>query len=756
MPIYAHTLRNHPPQGWEPLYGADGHAAKVAEIIESFRNPFAEEVLGDDKMKGIFRILGLYHDMGKASNAFQEYLLQSSKGRNVPKENHKTAAACFVWKQQSKKLAYKMMAYAFEGHHTGLPDGAALFSKLSGYEESDEALNALPPGMENLPPIPAPSLGKGMQSDEELAFALQMAVRMFHSCLIDADWLATESFMEPEAYGKRRAMPYAGMAELSACTERAIGQYEAGASGHIAALRREIHEACHGAAEKPPGVYRLNVPTGGGKTLSSLSFALAHARRYGLSRVIYVIPYTSIIDQTAAEFRRVLGEENVVEHQSNIGSENDTMRNRLSAENWDAPLIVTTSVQFFETLFASKNRRCRKLHNIAHSVIIFDEAQSLPAHLLAPCLFAMKTLQRQYGCTLVLCTATQPALGYRPRYFEIGWPQQELHSLIGDAWEARLSREMKRVEVHRLGRLSQEQLIRHFSDSGEKSALFIVNLTRQAQELFFALQGQGVEGLYHLSARMCPAHRLAMLEHVRKRLNEGLPTVLVSTRVVEAGVDVSFPVVYRDRCGLDSLAQSAGRCNRHGEAPLGHVYSYEAEGVPLPPAFTDLKHGVEAFEDAMATCGDDDPLAPETVERYFQLFYSSRNNGTKGWDQPGILDLVGRKDEMAEAWDFPEMAKRFQLIPGVQRTVLVRYGEAAEGLRTALRQAEKAGVMPSRQDFRRAQQLSVSIYEAEWERLIPLMECLHEETGLYMLAEERVYSDDVGLLREWEDFDYVI
>jgi len=724
----------------------------VASVMRSFYNPFAKEVLPD--VWPIFRLLGLYHDMGKASADFQHYLVRSASGQSTNFVDHKTAAAWFV--QSGGEVLHNLLAYAFAGHHSGLPDGTDLFRKLKHFRMPDEVIAALPEELRELPSLPAPHAEVGARNGVEEAFALQMAARMFHSCLVDADWLATESFMEPEAFGKRKAISYADMAELSARTERAIGQYESGASGRIAALRREIHEACHAAAECSPGVYRLNVPTGGGKTLSSLSFALAHAKRHGLARVIYVIPYTSIIDQTAAEFRKVLGEENVVEHQSNIGDENDSWRNRLSAENWDAPLIVTTSAQFFETLFACKNKRCRKLHNIAHSVIIFDEAQCLPANLLAPCLLAMKTLQRQYGCTLVLCTATQPALGYRASYFEIGWPQEELHSLIGTALEARLAKEMKRVEVHRLGRLSRERLIGHFIDSGEKSALFIVNLTRQAQELFHALQEQGVEGLYHLSARMCPAHRLAVLDAVRRRLKEGLPTVLVSTRVVEAGVDVSFPVAYRDRCGLDSLAQSAGRCNRHGEASLGHVYSYEAEGVSLPSSFMDLRNGSYAFEGALAKCGDDDPFAPETVECYFRLFYSSFKNGTKGWDQAGILDLTGRRKDMDKAWGFPKMEERFQLIPGGQHTVLAPYGEAAEDLRTALRQMSRAGVMPSRQHFRLAQQLSVSIYEAEWERLVPLMECLHEEADIYMLAEGRAYSDEVGLLREWEDLDYVI
>lgn len=754
MSIYAHTLENHPPSDWEPLYGMGGHAEKVVSIMQSFRNPFAEEVLKD--AAPLFRILGLYHDMGKASDAFQRYLSQSAEGRRPPKVNHKTQAARFVW-EQGGRLIHKILAYAFEGHHAGLPDGEELFSHLCKCVISDEVVQALPAGMENLPAVKPPQISAGVQSEKELAFSLQMAVRMLHSCLVDADWLATESFMDALTYKERISVGYEGIETLSCRVEEAICRLSVGAKGHIAGLRQEIHEACYAAAGNPLGIYRLNVPTGGGKTLSSLSFALAHARTYGLQRVIYVIPFTSIIDQTAEEFRKVLGAGNVLEHHSNIGEEKDTRRNRLAAENWDAPVIVTTNVQFFETLFACKNKRCRKLHNIARSVIIFDEAQNLPTDLLAPCVAAMKSLQRQYGCTLVFCSATQPALGYRKRYFEIGWPPKELHSLIGEEFEARLAREMKRVEVHRLGKLSREALVNHFMDNGKGSALFIVNLTRQAQELFGALKEQGVMGLFHLSARMCPAHRSAVLAEVRERLSAGMPTVLVSTRVVEAGVDISFPVVYRDRCGLDSLAQSAGRCNRHGEASLGHVYAYEAEGVELPASFVDLREGINAFEDVLSGREEEEAFSPEIVERYFQLFYSNRK-GRKGqeWDKEGILGMVGEAGSMVEAWDFPAMAEKFRLMPGGQGTLLVPYGEEGEELRGALVAASQSGRMPSRQELRRAQQLSVTVYDGEWEALAPYRESLHQEAGIWMLTDEHCYSPDVGLIRDLAPIEYIM
>ncbi len=754
LPVYAHTLPSAPQDDWEPLYGPCGHAQKVTDILLGFSNPFEKDVLAD--ISPLFRALGRYHDMGKASSDFQRYLVCSASGKHPAKVDHKTAAACFVT-QGHPEMINKVLAYAFAGHHSGLPRGTDLFpAALKRFAMPDEIMKALPSAWQTLPGLASPRLGLRMKTPQEVAFALQMAVRMLHSCLIDADWLATESFMEPETYRRRVACRGASMPSLSARTEEYIARREKTASGHIAALRRAIHAACYASAEKAPGVYRLNVPTGGGKTLSSLSFALAHAARHGMERVIYVIPYTSITDQTAREFREVLGEENLVEHHSNISEENDTSRNRFAAENWDVPLVVTTGVQFFETLFSSRNNRCRKLHRIAHSVIIFDEAQCLPAKLLAPCLLAMKTLQRHYGCTLVLCTATQPALAYRERFFEIGWPREEMRSLIGETFEQRLAQEMKRVELQRLGRLSQEALLDHFLSNGKGSALFIVNLTGQAQDLYEALKKRETEGLFHLSARMCPAHRANVLEDVRKRLKEGLPTVLVSTRVVEAGVDVSFPVVYRDQCGLDSLAQSAGRCNRHGEAAVGHVYAYEAEDVALPQSFVDLRRGIEAFQDTMECLPGRDPFAPETVEKYFRLFYSKCKGRMKPWDDAGVLSLVGERGSMVEAWDFPEMAERFRWIPEEQRSLLIPYNEEARALRDALAEAARAGRMPRREDFRRAQQFSVSVYEQEWESLSSRRELVHEEAGIWMLTDAEAYSAGVGLLKHRGELDYIV
>ncbi len=740
--VYAHTLPEHEEQDWEPLYGERGHAENVAREMEHFSNPFPFQEEG--MVREWLRLLAHWHDMGKANPDFQRYLRRSHQGKTCISVDHKHAAAKWGCDCFPRGMGI-LLAYAFAGHHHGLPNGNDLFFEvLPTFQIPESVMQALPEEYRGLRPAGGVVAGRGCRTPEEQAFALSMAVRMLHSCLVDADWLATESFMDAEASAERRSLVYDTLPVLSERLETYLSTREEKATGRINLLRREIHHACREAASQAGGVFRLNVPTGGGKTLSSLSYALRHAVLRGKKRVIYVIPYTSIIDQTAMEFRRVLGADNVLEHQSNLRTEVDTKRNRYAAENWDAPVIVTTSVQFFESLFSCKNGRCRKLHNIINSVIIFDEAQSLPAPLLAPCLAAMKVLQRDYACTLLLCTATQPALTNRGK-IAIGWEESEVQSLLGEAMEERLTQAMKRVELVHLGSMTQAELIAHFRESGVVSALFIVNLTRQAQDLYRALEESGCPGVYHLSARMCPAHRLRVLEEVNRRLAQGKPVVLVATRVVEAGVDLSFPVVYRDQCGLDSLAQAAGRCNRHGEAEKGLVFSFLSAEGKIPEIMTDLRDACYAMEDVREILSGKDLFSPEAVEMFFREWYRRRGESNPGWDREGVLDGVGKKCSLMKSWDFPEMEEKFQMIPDGQRSLLVPCGEASERLRHRLQELDALHKMPGRELFRQVQQWSVSVYENDW-RNLPLS-CIHEGAGLYMLENPDLYDEAIGLLR---------
>lgn len=734
--IYAHTLSQRPADEWEPLYGENGHASMTLRYIQSFANPFNQEACQQADV--FLRVLALYHDMGKAAPAFQKYL--RTGGASV---DHKTAAAKWVM-HHLDHIYGKMLAIIFHGHHGGLHAGNQfLFSEDFKSPILQDVLAALPEELQSLPPIPPGRLvGNGCKTTDEIVYSWMMAIRMLHSCLIDADWLATEEFTTPQNSEARKSTSYVSLLEMSKILEWHLERREFASTGYVNALRKQVHKSCFAAAARERGAYQLNVPTGGGKTLSSLSFALKHAELHRMARVIYVIPYTCIIEQTAQEFRSILGAENVLEHHSSLSEENDTEENRYGTENWDAPLVVTTSVQFFETLFSNRNKKCRKIHNIAHSVIILDEAQTLPAAYLKPCLYALKSLQRDFGCTVVLCTATQPTVVNDGR-FNIGWEKGEVQSLVGESLENRLAEELKRVKVENLGRLNADSLIQHYSSLGSNQALFIVNLTRQAQDLYERLYSVQSEGIYHLSARMCPLHRSEVLRAVRSRLAEGLPVLLIATRVVEAGVDISFPVVYRDSCGLDSLAQAAGRCNRHGEINMGHVFFYEDEDVQLPPSFTDLRDGIYALKDVLNNVQHDDLLEASNVEAYFKAFYNKREHGCKGWDKKGIIT----DSQHVATWDFEEISQKFKLIENEQITVIVPYGDESMKLRETLLSMDKADIMPNRTLYRRLSSFGVSVYKTEWQELKAHCELVHQDAGIWFLTRDSFYDSARGLLR---------
>lgn len=759
--IYAHTLPNCGPENWEPLFGPEGHAEKVARLAESYAPAFQGTAL--QGYAPALRALGLLHDIGKASDDFQRYLSLSACGKNAERAEHKSAAA--AWVLQCRGLAGNptavFLAYAFLGHHSGLGRGSEFMTtggKAGGCLQ-DERLRALLSD-EKLQPLlrkatePLARLMPRLRSRsvEDILFTCQLCVRMLHSALIDADWQATEAFCQPGINTRRRQRQLPDMAELSLRLRRYLQKFGSPRTP-INTWRHLICDACLSAAAYAPGVYRLNVPTGGGKTLASLAFALEHARRHRLQRVIYTIPYTSIIEQTARTFREALGDDAVVEHHSQISDNRDSEDNRLGTENWDAPLIVTTNVQFFESFFAAGNKRCRKLHNVARSVIILDEAQALPTAELKPCLALLKSLARDFGCTILLCTATQPAFinfeaspGTEGRAFSIGWQPGQVQSLIGEELENRLSAAFKRVTLHFIGRHSRAEILEHLRDSGRKQALIITNLTAQARQLCEEARQQGFEGLHHLSARMCPAHREQVLGEVRARLAAMKPTLLISTRVIEAGVDISFPRVYRDRCGLDSLAQSAGRCNRHGERDSGEVFAYEDSDSRGLNTLVDLRDGALALDELRAAglCRDDELFTAAPVADYFRRFYGKR--GALGWDEAQLIEQkIGRQLPCLYGWNFPAMEADFHLITPGRQNILVPYGPEAEQLREEILKLAELQLMPGRDLYRRMQRISVSVYPTEREQLSPYLETLHPQADICMLSSPALYSELTGL-----------
>ena len=514
---------------------------------------------------------------------------------------------------------------------------------------------------------------------------------------------------------------------------RAIRDADSDAAVTVLAHRATVLRRCRAAAETEPGVFSLSVPTGGGKTLSSLAFALRHAVRHGLRRVIYVIPYTSIIEQTADVFRRAFGDlaDAVVEHHSAVrATETDEpmgpARLLLAAENWDAPVIVTTSVQFFESLYSNRPARCRKLHNIAESVVVLDEVQALPQPLLAPCVRALRELAERYRSSLVLCSATLPDLR---RSANLGTGFASITEIVDDI--SGLFTALARVTPERAGLVDDQHLAQHLAD--EPQVLCVVDQRAQAAEVHDLVQGQCPDGTFHLSAAMCPAHRREVLDTVRGRLNKELPCRLVATTVIEAGVDVDFPVVWRAAAGLDSLAQAAGRCNREGRQDRGRFVIFDS---PRKLWLRDLELRRGLAKPLLARFAD--PLCLEAVRQYFDTLLSVEKTEL---DRPRIL---ARLEERIASFSFPfrSVARDFQMIDQDTIPVIVPW----RGLAAPLL-AEVEGGSPTIATFRALQQVTVAVYPGQRKALEAA--CALRPVGpdgrFTVLVKDGFYDEAVGL-----------
>lgn len=571
------------------------------------------------------------------------------------------------------------------------------------------------------------------------AGGLHFWLRMLFSCLVDADFLDTEHFMDEQRTLHRGG--YADIESLRTAYEQFMTANFPEVDSSVNRLRAEILSACLARAGDNPGLFSLSVPTGGGKTLASLGFALNHAARHGLKRVIYVIPYTSIIEQTADVFRRVFtrcSPSPVIEHHSNLETDNETPKSRLAAENWDGPIVVTTNVQFFESLYAAKSSRCRKLHNIAESVVILDEAQLLPPEHLQPILDGLRQLLTHYRVSLVLSTATQPELT-RTR---VRFGEKPLTGL-GEARElapdpAHLNRELDRVTV---SLPSSPQDRRNWDEvaqelAGHERVLCIVNRRDDAETLWRKLP----PGAIHLSARMCGAHRAGAIARIKAKLKDGDTVRVVSTQLVEAGVDLDFPVVYRAMAGLDSIAQAAGRCNREGRLGLkgGRVFVFN----PPRPSPSGLLLKAEQAAQAVLAGSSGEPLTPANYGRYFDRFYADVNSHDKA-DMANLLVKDAHKGEI----QFRTAAIRFRLIPDEgQRSVFVRWGDGillVERLKTE---------GPHRELMRRLQRHAVTLHDRQWKQLLASGDLeLHDE--FLIQRSETLYHPELGLLPEVPDYD---
>lgn len=642
---------------------------------------------------------GLLHDIGKAKPDFQAYL---RKQRNS--EPHSAEGALLAQNHYNRKCPPpfdaplgRLLAFAIAGHHAGLANGA---HEGGGTRPLDARLDDAEDVSAWFEPRPLPVFQKApapLLSAKTDPFAWAFFTRMLFSVLVDADRLATEEWSN-ETSNDRSLRGWPGtLAELKQALDRHLKERFGRKTGSsdLARLREEVLEDCRAAASQPQGLFSLTVPTGGGKTLSSLAFALGHALHHEgkIDRVIYVIPFTSIVDQTAEVFRKALGDADaILEHHSafddeklkpwlereeNIGLE----KFRLAAQNWDRPIVVTTAVQFFESLFASSPGRCRKLHNIARSVVILDEAQTLPIKLLRPCLAAVKELARAYGTSAVLCTATQPAVT-KEEFAKAASNRTPAEALDKVHEIVRLGRNLhgrlKRVKAEIAGTLTGTQLIGALK--GASRGLVIVNNRRHARELFASLRKAGVEGARHLTTAMTAAHRQHVLGQIREDLAHQQPVRLVSTSLIEAGVDISFDAVWRAWAGLDQIVQAAGRCNRNGE--LGDyggrlvVFSpEEIEGRAIP---AELKQNAESARRVLREGVD--PLSPEAVQDYFSELLWARDDGGK-WYQLDHVEVGDSKyagimtaiDATKYGLNFPfaDIARAFRMIEEVMVPVII-------------------------------------------------------------------------------------
>jgi CRISPR-associated endonuclease/helicase Cas3 len=758
-PPYAHALPGQPPEKWEPLFtpfgaGADecqrencqkcrdlepyhGHLNKVAFSVAKFAAGMFVPDMTEAKSAWDWGYLaGLWHDLGKFATVWQTYLASKSDSHADDvsgKVDHSTAGAQHAVK--AHPILGHLLAYTIAGHHSGLLDATSNNAcQAARLIKSDlPPLGDIPAEIASQPfPKPPPFLSHD-------AFSLSLYTRMIFSCLVDADFLATEAFMNPGQANSRNEIPGNILETLADLIDARIDSFPKPApSDAVNFQRRTVVENCRAAATEAPGIFTLTVPTGGGKTLSSLSFALRHAIAHGQQRVIYVVPFTSIIEQNAQVIRDIIAPLQsdvftpLIEHHSSLSPEKETEQSRLAAENWDAPIIITTAVQFYESLFAAKTSRCRKLHHIANSVVILDEAQALPVDFLSPCLRILQELADNYHTTAVLCTATQPAIHYQQDEFEIGLKNcREIISDTGNLFAA-----LKRVELHNLGEITDTALAGRLGDHPQ--VLCIVNRRKHAQQLFQMLP-KG-EGNYHLSALMCPEHRFIILQEIRARLLEGLPTRVISTQLIEAGVDVDLPVVYRALAGLDSIAQAAGRCNRNGHHAIGHTYIFKPEDQKGETYFRETAQVAHQLLDIYP----DDLLGQKAIHHYFDFYYYQQS---KRWDSKGILEPESfryrpQERDLPLKFQYATVARNFKLIEDYQVSVIIPFDEKAGELIDELKDPFKP---LTRKLFRGLQRYTVQIPKVLRDGNIQSFEALRDDQFHVLISTALNYSEDFGV-----------
>lgn len=733
----AHVRKNED-ETWATPHRLSDHIAETARLAEVFTAEFHSGAWG--------KAVGLAHDAGKGRLLWQRYLqlksgyydeeahLEGKRGK-VP---HAIHGAELVERLFGKGIG-RIMAYCIAGHHAGLPDWssaegagqASLQFQKTQVKDLDDVESSI---VDNIraakPTLPPWKFAKGLD--------LALWIRMLYSGLVDADFLDTENYMDKDKALNRGG--YCSMSELLDRFNIFIKQLdENSADTKVNKIRRSIRAKCVQVAKEEQGVFSLSVPTGGGKTLSSLAFALEHAKRHQLKRIIYVIPYTSIIEQNADVFRSALGEEQVIEHHSSIDEDDATPKSRLASENWDAPVIVTTSVQFFESLFAAKSSRCRKLHNMVESVIVLDEAQLVPVDFLAPILETMQLLVDHYHVSFVISTATQPAFRERSVDGQTFKGLKRIKEIMGDEEEVKLLyQSLNRNHVqfpddpHAIS--SWEEISEELTQY--EQVLCIVSDRKSCRELHQLMPN----GTYHLSALMCGQHRSEIIREIKQKLKDRESVRVISTQLVEAGVDLDFPVVYRALAGLDSIAQAAGRCNREGKlSDLGKVIVFN----PSRKAPEGILRKAADTTRSIVLANDRNPTGYESFERYFEDLYWKANS----LDKHGIVSLLDPDQEECSIY-FRTAARKFKIIDdSIQKTIFVRYGEG-ERLIDILRSKG-----PDRWLMRKLQRYTVNVYNYDFNELSKRGAIEEVYPQIFALSSKLDYSGDTGLLVDETPYD---
>ena len=737
----AHAAQS-PDGSWRDPHDLDDHLTSVADLAAEFAHAFGPEWS---------QLAGRWHDLGKYRPRFQNYIRLASGFEadahiqgEAGKAPHSTAGAILACDRFG--AAGRVLAYLIAGHHAGLADWfgglEVRLASIDSRAELDEALAENPPPhildhgdfKPNLRAIPGGKNG----------FALW--IRMLFSSLVDADFLDTERYMNPDKFTQRNTWPT--LVELAPLFDTHMADLAAKAQPTLVnTIRADILRQCHENALLAPGLFSLTVPTGGGKTLSAMAFALAHAKAHSteerpIRRVIHVIPYTSIIEQTADIFRSIFGEA-VIEHHSNAESEpgQETSASRLACENWDAPIIVTTNVQFFESLFAARTSRCRKLHNLVDSVVILDEAQLLPPEFLQPILDVLNLLSSHYGVTVVLSTATQPALSTR-EYFDA---RQNLRGLDNvreiisdpDALYTALERVHVRLPADWHTPTDWPNLAAELA--AHDSVLAIVNTRKDAR----ALWEQMPQDTLHLSALMCGAHRSQIIANIRSRLKDGVSTRVVSTQLIEAGVDVDFPVVYRALAGLDSIAQAAGRCNREGrQNGKGQVTVF----VPPKPAPQGLlRKGEDACRSVLHGVTEQ-PLARVRFAAYFERLFRACE-----LDEKGICDNLFMAHDQLDgrelAVNFRTASEKFKLIADEDNAPIIVLYRGADGQDDSIDKwvATLRKEKPQRWLMRKLQRYTVNLHRALAMQLLKQGDIEETMPGLFVQVSDWLYHPELGL-----------